>query len=168
MERRGGKAMYSGISYHTLDAKNRLIIPSKIRDEISRIDDPNYVYISKGNEGCLFLFSVKQWEEVARRFSSMSYARQKVRMVARLFFANSEKIPCDRQGRIVIPDRFKKLADLDKEVVVVGMSGQAEIWGRSAWEGYHQEHITSFDEVAEEVYGGMSAPDSNAVDSGEG
>ena len=68
----------------------------------------------------------------------------------------------------MIPDRFKKLADLDKEVVVVGMSGQAEIWGRSAWEGYHQEHITSFDEVAEEVYGGMSAPDSNAVDSGEG
>ena len=155
--------MYSGISCHALDAKNRLIIPSKIRDEISRIDDPNCVYLSKGNDGCLFLFSAKQWEEVARKFSSLSYARHKVRVVTRIFFANSEKIPCDRQGRIVIPDRFKKLAGLDKEVVVVGMSDRAEIWDRAAWDGFHEEHISSFDEVAEEIYGGLGT----TQDSGE-
>ena len=120
---------------------------------------------SPGNEGCLFLFSVKQWERVARQFTSVSYAQRKVRMVARLFFANSEKIPCDRQGRIVIPDRFKKLANLDKEVVVVGMSDQAEIWDRGAWDAYHGEHIDSFDGVAEEVYGGLApAPHDSSTD----
>ena len=167
MERRGGLAMFSGISFHTLDAKNRLIIPSKIRDEISRIDDPNFVYLSKGNEGCLFLFSVKQWERVARQFSSASYAQQKVRVVARLFFANSEKIPCDRQGRIVVPDRFKQLANLDKEVVIVGMSDQAEIWDKGAWDAYHGKNISSYDEVAEEVYGGLAPASSDQPAGGE-
>jgi len=145
--------MYYGISYHNLDAKNRLIIPSRIRDEIARIDDPNHVYVSVGNDGCLFLFSVKQWEEVASRFSSAGYARQKGRMVIRFFFAHSEKLPVDRQGRVVIPPQYKALANLDRDVVIVGAADRAEIWDRKAWDAFHEANFGSFDEVAEQVYG---------------
>ena len=128
--------MLIGEYYHNLDAKGRVSIPSKFRDDL----DGSFV-LSKGLDNCLYAYSVSEWETFKNELLTMRGSNaQKIR---RFFFSGATECEIDSQGRVVIPPNFREFAKLLKEVVIVGVSNRAEIWNKENWEKYISD--SSFD-----------------------
>ena len=115
----------TGEFQHNLDAKGRLFIPARLRDELG---DVFYVTISM--EKCLSAYSGESWQNLSDKVSAMPYVKQ--RMV-RPLFAHAAKCELDKQGRILLPQNLRDFAGLDKNVTVVGCNNHAEFWDSDAW-----------------------------------
>ncbi|MFP5528138.1 division/cell wall cluster transcriptional repressor MraZ [Peptococcus simiae] len=136
--------MFLGEYRHSLDAKGRLIIPSKFREGLGR-----RCVVTKGLDGCLFVFPIDAWESLSKKLAHLPLTRQDARSFTRFFFSSASEIECDKQGRIPIPQGLQGYAELDKNVVVIGMSERIEIWGTDRWEAYEAGNAGSFEQLAE-------------------
>ncbi len=136
--------MLIGEYYHNLDAKGRVSIPSKFRDDLG-----GTFVLSKGLDNCLYAYSVREWEGFQNELLALKGAdAQKVR---RFFFSGASECEIDSQGRVVLPPVFREYAGLKKELVIIGVSSRAEIWDKEKWEAYISD--SSFD--SEEISGAM-------------
>lgn len=117
----------TGQYQHNIDAKGRLFIPAKLREELG---ETFYVTISL-TDRCLTAYSEAGWEHLTEQFESLPYS--KARKAIRLIYANAAKCEPDAQGRILLPQKLRDYAGLKKEVTVVGVSKRAEIWDAAAW-----------------------------------
>lgn len=128
--------MLIGEYYHNLDAKGRVSIPSKFRDDLG-----GSFVLSKGLDNCLYAYSVSEWDTFKNELLTMRGSNaQKIR---RFFFSGATECEIDSQGRVVIPPNFREYAELLKEVVIVGVSNRAEIWNKENWAKYISD--SSFD-----------------------
>lgn len=114
--------MFMGEYDHSIDPKNRVIIPVKFRSELG----PSFV-VTIGAEGCLYLCTMERWEEFAANLRNMPFTKTS-RQTQRYFFQNAAECELDKQGRILIPEKLKAKAGLDKDVVIVGNNDRVEIW----------------------------------------
>ncbi|MDR1736744.1 MAG: division/cell wall cluster transcriptional repressor MraZ [Oscillospiraceae bacterium] len=112
---------------HTIDAKGRLFMPAKLREELGEA-----FFICKGLGGCLFVYSSQNWADFESKVSAMPIT--KAIPFQRNIFPTAGKCEPDAQGRILIPQKLREYAKLDKAVTVVGLGNHAEIWNTSAWE----------------------------------
>lgn len=122
--------MFSGEYEHNIDEKGRLIIPMRLRSELS-----DEVFITRGFDGCLFLYPLETWKEMAAHLNQLPTTMPEARYVARLLFAGNETT-LDKQGRILIPPPLRKHAgiQLSGEVVVVGVNNRIELWSKARWQ----------------------------------
>lgn len=133
--------MLIGEYYHNLDAKGRVSIPSKFRDDLG-----GSFVLSKGLDNCLYAYSASEWETFKNELLSMrGHNAQKIR---RFFFSGATECEIDSQGRVVIPPNFRSYAELLKEVVIVGVSNRAEIWNKENWEKYISDSSFDSGEIA--------------------
>lgn len=123
-----------GIYEHTMDAKGRLFIPAKFRDELG---DSFYVNIS--SEECLVAYTTEKWQDMKRRVDALPTLAQKK---ARPLFANAQKCELDSQGRILIPQFLRDHASLLKDVTIVGNNNTAEFWDKEKWQSIHKVETT--------------------------
>ncbi|AFP75984.1 division/cell wall cluster transcriptional repressor MraZ [Mycoplasmoides gallisepticum] len=138
--------MFIGNYQHNIDPKGRLSIPSKLR---SLIQDS--VVLSRGLDGCLELRTNQEFENYANKFLSQSNNKQQNRNYKRLLFANSLTVEIDSANRILIPANFKKMANLNKEVVIIGMGDHIELWDINAYEQFNEANFDKFNELAESM-----------------
>ena len=128
--------MLIGEYYHNLDNKGRISVPAKFRDDLGGI-----FVLSKGLDNCLYAYSSKEWDTFKEELLLMrGHDAQKIR---RFFFSGATECEIDSQGRVVLPPQFRTYAELEKEVVIVGVSNRAEIWNKDRWEKYISD--SSFD-----------------------
>ena len=120
--------MMIGQYQHNLDAKGRLIMPQKFREELG-----TEFIVTRGVDSCLFVYSKEEWEQLAEKIRALPLS--KGRDLQRFFFANAAEIECDGTGRALIPPNLRAYASLEKEVVVIGSGQRVEIWSKAAWEG---------------------------------
>lgn len=119
-----------GTYEHTMDAKGRMNFPAKIREECGE-----HFYITKSiNEKCLTVYTEAGWEGLKEKLRSKSQSVA-VRLERYLFGSACEAEP-DKQGRIAIPAQLRTYAEIQNEVVVVGVGEHAEIWNKQLWEEY--------------------------------
>ena len=130
---------------HTIDAKGRLFIPAKLREELG-----STFYVTIGMDACLSLYSLDSWNSFTEKFNELPYSRSR-RM--RPLFANSSRCELDTQGRILIQQKLRQYANLKKDVVVIGVASRAEIWDAVAWREIEEQQLTSENlaEVMEEL-----------------
>lgn len=121
--------MYKGKYNHTIDAKGRLIVPSKFRDLLG-----DEFVVTKGADGCLVVYDNEGWNAFEETLQAMPMNRKEVRQVARFFLAGAADVEVDKQGRILVPTDLRDYAGLEKEVVLIGMADKIEIWSRERWE----------------------------------
>ena len=121
--------MFMGEYNHTLDTKGRLIIPSKFRETLGE----KFV-VTKGLDGCLFVYDNVGWTAFEEKLQAMPISRKDTRMFVRHFLAGAAEVEVDKQGRILIPGSLRTYANLEKEVALVGVGSRVEIWNREAWE----------------------------------
>lgn len=114
---------------HTLDAKGRLIIPSKFRESLGE----EFV-VSKGMDGCLFVYSNEDWNAFEQKLTSLPLINKEARTFARFFLAGAAQVEVDKQGRILLPANLREFAGLDKDVVLVGVGSRIEIWSKEKWD----------------------------------
>ncbi len=119
---------------HTVDAKGRLFIPAKWREDLG-----NTVIVTRGmlgkDEGrCLFGMSLDVWNGLLERYNNIAMTDVKAQNALRMIFANACDCELDKQGRILISNTLRKFAGIDKDAVLVGMGNRIEIWSQEAWE----------------------------------
>lgn len=114
---------------HTVDAKGRLIIPSKFREILGE----EFV-ISKGMDGCLFVYANEDWKAFEQKLTSLPLINKEARQFARFFLAGAAQVEVDKQGRILLPANLREFAGLDKDVVLVGVGSRIEIWSKEKWD----------------------------------
>lgn len=120
--------MFMGEYNHTIDAKGRLIIPSKFREALG-----SEFVITKGLDGCLFVFPMKEWEAFEEKLRSLPLIDKNARKFSRFFLAGASTCELDKQGRILVPGTLREFAQMDKEVVLTGMLDRIEVWSKEQW-----------------------------------
>lgn len=120
-------SMLKGTYNQTMDVKGRMAFPAKLREIIGE----KFV-ITKGLDGCLFVYSLEEFEIRADKIKSLPMA--KARNLQRTFMANAVEVEADKQGRILIPQTLRGIAGLEKDIVVAGVSDRCEIWDKQKWE----------------------------------
>jgi MraZ protein len=133
--------MFLGEAEHSLDAKGRVILPVKYRDQLK-----DGAYMVKGKGGCLFIYTAEEFEEVAGQVREQSRKGETELQAARTFFAGAEPITPDKQGRVAIPQHLRTYADLQRDVVVAGVFSRIEIWDSQHWRERGQQGDQSLTE----------------------
>jgi MraZ protein len=124
--------MFRGSSYHTIDDKGRIIIPVRFRDRI-KTNGHNGVMVSR-MDNCLVGYSFDEWSKIEKRILSLAEKSQSMRRFRRVFIGGAHECMSDKQDRILIPPVLRQYADLEKELVIVGVLDHFEIWSRENWE----------------------------------
>jgi MraZ protein len=147
--------MFIGISEHSLDNKNRVFVPKRIQDFLTRGSNGALVaYLTAGQDGCVYLFSEAGFQVALAELNTGVFEGADQRAAQRLFFANAARLELDASGRLLIPEMLRKRARLEKEVVMVGVQNRSEIWSREVWEKFSEEN----DRVLEEIDTVMRKP----------
>ena len=147
--------MFYGEYSHSLDKKDRLIIPAKFR-EVFKEHFAEKFYLTRGLDGCLFVFTEESWKSQERKFREMPFTRTESRQFNRLYFSGACDAVCDKQGRILIPEYLKEYAGIKEDVMILGVSDRIEIWAKEKWEQFFQENQGSFEQLAEKLVTGDS------------
>lgn len=124
----------TGEYQHNIDAKGRLFIPARFREELG-----DYFYVTIGIDKCLSIYPQKMWAEIERKTSELPLAKARA---MRLFFANASRCELDAQGRILLPAKLRSYAGLTKDVVVIGTMTHAEIWDAATYRQMEEETLT--------------------------
>lgn len=133
--------MFLGEYQHSLDAKGRVILPSKFRDQLA-----NGAYMAKGSDGCLFVYTAEEFEAVAAEARELAKRGARERQAARSFFAGAADIVPDKQGRVAVPPHLREFAGLERDVVVAGIFSRIEIWDAARWRERDREGDTFLSE----------------------
>ena len=136
--------MLIGEYEHSLDAKGRLIMPAKLREDIGE-----KFIITKGLDGCLFAFSIAEWKIFEEKLRSLPISNKDARKFSRFFFAGAIDCEIDKQGRFLISSNLREFAELEKDVIIVGMDSRLEIWSKEKWIKFDED--ISADEIAEKM-----------------
>jgi MraZ protein len=129
-----------GTHGYALDPKGRVSLPQRFRDAFA-----DGVWITAGQERCLYCFPRAEWDRRSEEIGSSSLSDARGRAFARLFFGQSDEARLDAQGRITIPQRLRDLAGITKDVVVLGVRERMEIWDRDEYERYVAEHRPAYE-----------------------
>ena len=136
--------MFMGEYNHTIDAKGRMIVPSKFREQLG-----NEFVVTKGLDGCLFVYPHEEWHNIEEKFRNVPLTTKDARKFSRFFFAGAATCELDKQGRILIPPVLREFADLQKDVVSVGVLNRIEIWSTDNWLDCNS--YDDMDEIAEHM-----------------
>jgi MraZ protein len=138
--------MLSGEHEHSLDDKNRLTLPARLREQLG-----DRVVIARGLDGCLSVYAYPEWESLAGRVGTLDQFSGDVRTMQRNVFASAVEADLDKQGRVVIPSALLESRGIGREVTVVGVYNRLEIWDRSAWHDQRQHDEGRAEDVAERL-----------------
>ncbi len=136
--------MLIGEYEHSLDAKGRLIMPVKLRQDMGE-----KFIVTKGLDGCLFAFSQEEWLNFETKLKLLPLSDKNARNFVRFFLSGATECEIDKQGRFLIPNNLRNAANLEKEVVVIGVGTRLEIWDKGIWEQCDED--ISADEIAENM-----------------
>ena len=134
--------MFMGEYNHTIDAKGRIIIPSKFREALGE----NFV-VTLGLDGCLFVYPNEEWLTFVNQLKNLP-GNKDARQLQRYFMAGAADCEVDKQGRILIPSKLREHASLDKDVVFVGVLSKIEIWSKERWENNSYDNM---DDIADHM-----------------
>ena len=138
--------MFIGEYNHNLDNKGRLAVPVKFRDDLKK-----GAVVTKGLDGCLFLYTMSEWKILADKLSKLPISQSNTRAFARLMLAGAMDVQIDKQGRIVLPDYLRKYATLKKKVIVNGLYNRLEVWDENNWEKYKKTTEKESSDIAERL-----------------
>ncbi len=124
--------MFRGSSFHTIDAKGRIIIPKRFRGTI-KTSENNGLMISRMDSG-LVAYTLSEWEKIEAKILSMAEKSDSMRRFRRVFIGGAFDCSCDRQDRILVPPTLRDYAALDRDIVIVGVLDHFEIWSRQNWD----------------------------------
>lgn len=137
--------MFIGEYAHSLDNKNRIIIPSKFREELGC-----KFILTKGLDGCLYAYTLSEWNNLENKLKTLPLTNKNARAFVRFFFSGANEIETDKQGRAVLPPSLLEYGNIKKEIVSIGVSTRIEIWSKDSWEEYNNSNI-DYDEIAEQM-----------------
>ena len=141
--------MLIGEYHHNIDEKGRLIIPSKFREEIG-----NTFVVTRGLDGCLFVYSLVEWEKIVAKLKKLPFTKKDARTFTRFFLSAATVCDFDRQGRINLLNSLIEYANLKKECVIIGVNDRLEIWALDKFNNLMEENFDKLDMISEHLFDG--------------
>ncbi|BFT66388.1 division/cell wall cluster transcriptional repressor MraZ [Parvimonas parva] len=141
--------MFLGDFPHTLDDKGRLIMPSKFRNELGT----NFI-VTRGLEGCLFVFTESKWNEFTEQLNSKGLSKKDVRSITRFFCSCAMTSDLDKQGRFLVNKNLREFAGIERDVMIIGVSDRIEIWSKEKWNEYSETEYSD-DNIMSEKFDGL-------------
>ncbi len=138
--------MFIGEYRHALDEKGRLAIPVKFRGDLEA-----GAIVTRGLDGCLYVYTVAEWQKLAEKLSAMPMSQANSRAFARLMLAGAMDVAIDKQGRIVLPEYLRDYAGLRKNIVIAGLVNHLELWDEKAWDAYKRKTEQDSGDIAEQL-----------------
>ena len=142
--------MLYGEYEHTIDRKGRMIVPAKFRQALKE-HDVKTLFITRGLDGCLFLFPEAEWRLAESRFKQIPFTKGEGRKFNRMLFSGAVEVAIDGLGRLLIPKSLKEFAQIKQDIVIVGVSSRMEVWAKEKWRAFYESSRQSFEEIAERV-----------------
>ena len=138
--------MFIGEYIYSIDDKKRLAIPTKFRKILGK-----KAVITRGLDQCLFLYPVKEWNNLAKKLSSLPLSQADARGFVRLMLTGAMDVVIDNLGRILVPDYLKEYAFLQKKVFIAGVYNRIEIWDEEKWQEYKKKTEKEVGDIAERL-----------------
>lgn len=138
--------MLIGEYKHNTDAKGRIIMPAKFREELGTT-----FILTRGLDGCLFGYPMEQWAILQEKLKQLPLSKKDARSFVRFFYSAAVEAEIDKQGRINIPNNLLEYAKIEKECRIVGVSDRIEIWSNTRWEEFAESAEDSFEDIAENM-----------------
>ena len=145
------QASFLGQYEHSLDEKNRIIVPSKFREYIKMNEgiENAPLIITRGLDKALFLFTKKNWANFTGGIRDFPMTNESARVFVRFFFAGAAEQTPDKQGRLVIPSHLKEFAEIKREIVIIGAMDRIEIWSKENWSDYFSRRFKDIESISE-------------------
>ncbi|MCU7936184.1 MAG: division/cell wall cluster transcriptional repressor MraZ [Candidatus Thiodiazotropha sp. (ex Dulcina madagascariensis)] len=124
--------MFRGVSSLNLDAKGRIAIPTRYRDQLASACASELV-ITVDKDHCLLIYPKPIWLEIEEKLKALPSFDEAARNLQRLYIGNAHEIEMDGQGRILFPQELRRFAKLDKKVALVGQINKFELWDEETW-----------------------------------
>ena len=138
--------MLMGEFQHNLDAKGRLFMPVKLREALG-----TKFVLTKGLDGCLFVYDLEQWRLLEAKLNSLPMTRKAPVILTVSFLAVLPKVSAINRDGYFLPVNLREFAGLDKNAVIVGVGNRAEIWDAERWNAYNEENAEDVGELAEQL-----------------
>ena len=140
--------MYFGSYEHTLDEKNRLLIPKKLKEGLK---ENAFLYILKGFEGCLAVYNQEEFDKLIKQSESISFNKKNSRDYLRLMLSSVTELSIDKVGRIQLPQQLINKFQISRNVIIIGVYDHFEIWDKTKYEEYQSEANERFEQIAESL-----------------
>ena len=137
-------SMFMGEFSHTVDAKGRLIVPSKFREQLGE----KFV-VTKGLDGCLAVYELDSWASLQDKLRTLPFTSADARNLQRFIVGSAILAETDKQGRILLPASLREYAKISKDAVMIGNIDHIEIWSKDNWD--NNQSIDA-DETARHLY----------------
>jgi len=146
-----GVSMFRGSSFHTIDSKGRVIIPARWRELIN--SSGSYGLMISGMDNCLVSYTFEEWSRIEKRILSLAKKSESMRRFRRVFIGGAFECNIDKQDRILIPPTLRQYAQLDKDIVLVGVLDHFEVWSRDSWDNENRHMVEDLknEEVRNEI-----------------
>ena len=138
--------MLLGDYSHNLDAKGRVSVPAKFREDLGHT-----FIVTKGLDNCLFAYSKEEWKTFEEKLKNLPLTNMNARNFIRFFFSGATECEIDKQGRINITQNLREYASLSKDVYIIGVSTRVEIWDKEKWDNYTSPENMDLDEIANQM-----------------
>ena len=154
--------MFRGISTINLDDKGRVAIPTRYRETLQQCCQRQMIVTVAVNErctgesGCLWLYPLPEWEKLEQTIIQLPTLNKAASKLRRFLIGNASECEMDTQGRLLLPEKLRTFAALDKKVILAGQLGKFEIWNEVAWNAKEQDFMDSNDTEGVEELGPLS------------
>ena len=139
--------MLMGEFHHNIDEKRRIIMPSKLREELG-----NTIIITRGLEECLFIYSKEEWSQIVTKLKTLPFTKKDARSFTRVFLSGATETEFDKQGRIKLPLPLTEYATLLKECVIIGVNDRVEIWSKDNWNTIMNKSKEELSDLADHLF----------------
>jgi len=132
----GVKLVPSGVYSHAIDEKGRVAIPAKIRESLQR-DGHDRIVITNAyydSSPCLHICTPHEWDSFIQKLKTKNRFDHKLQRFEFFYVGNAHEVQVDKQGRILIPQRLREHARLERDVTFVTMSDKLQAWNTNTYE----------------------------------
>ncbi|MFA5495007.1 MAG: division/cell wall cluster transcriptional repressor MraZ [Porticoccaceae bacterium] len=127
--------MFRGSNPINLDAKGRMAIPARYRDELVDQCRGCLVATIDIKDKCLFIYPLPEWEKIEAQISALPTFNETTRRLQRLLIGHARELELDGSGRVLIPPELRSYAGIDKKTMLVGQGRRFELWDLDNWNG---------------------------------
>ena len=137
--------MFLGEFTHKLDSKNRIMMPSEFRDDLTE-----EFFITKGPENSLVIYTKDEFDKQSVRLDNLINENKKNRAIKRLFFSSTIKTSLDKQGRVLLNKNLRDYANITNETMIIGNNTTIELWDVGKWQAYINEVEVNLSDIMDE------------------
>jgi MraZ protein len=134
--------VFRGANQVTLDAKGRMVLPTRYREHLAERSSGRLV-VTVDRDRCLLLYPTPDWDEIQRKLMRLPTLNATARSLQRLMVGHATDVELDSHGRVLLPPKLREFAGLTREAVLIGQGNRFELWDETRWNERREEWLKS-------------------------